>query len=46
MLGGAEVGYVLQHSGAVGLLAQDALLGAADEAVDHADAAPACGCAP
>jgi fatty-acyl-CoA synthase len=39
MLGGAEVGYVLQHSGAVGLLAQDALLGAADEAVEVADAA-------
>ena len=33
MLGGTEVGYVLQHSGAVGLLAQDALLGAADEAI-------------
>ncbi|CAB4954837.1 unannotated protein [freshwater metagenome] len=39
MLGGAEVGYVLQHSGAVGLLAQDALLAAADEAVEVADAA-------
>ncbi|MEV4421099.1 fatty acyl-CoA synthetase [Patulibacter sp. NPDC049589] len=39
MLGGAEVGYVLEHSGAVGLLAQDALLGAADEAVDVAGAA-------
>jgi fatty-acyl-CoA synthase len=38
MLGGGEVGYVLEHSGAVGLLAQDALLGAADEAVDVADA--------
>lgn len=39
MLGGSEVGYVLQHSGAVGLLAQDALLGAANEAVEVADAA-------
>jgi fatty-acyl-CoA synthase len=39
MLGGGEVGYVLQHSGAVGLLAQDALLGAADEAIAVADAA-------
>jgi fatty-acyl-CoA synthase len=39
MLGGAEVGYVLQHSGAVGLLAQDALLAAADEAVEGAAAA-------
>jgi fatty-acyl-CoA synthase len=38
MLGGAEVGYVLGHSGAVGLLAQDALLGAADEAVEVTDA--------
>jgi fatty-acyl-CoA synthase len=38
MLGGAEVGYVLQHSGAVGLLAQDALLAAADEAIEVADA--------
>jgi fatty-acyl-CoA synthase len=39
MLGGAEVGYVLQHSGAVGLIAQGALLAAADEAVEVADAA-------
>jgi fatty-acyl-CoA synthase len=39
MLGGAEVGYVLQHSGAVGLIAQDALLTAADEAIEVADAA-------
>jgi fatty-acyl-CoA synthase len=39
MLGGGEVGYVQQHSGAVGLLAQDALLGAADEAIAVADAA-------
>jgi fatty-acyl-CoA synthase len=38
MLGGAEVAYVLQHSGAVGLIAQDALLGAADEAVELAGA--------
>ncbi len=36
MLGGAEVGYVLGHSGAVGLLAQDALLPAADEAIEVA----------
>jgi fatty-acyl-CoA synthase len=36
MLGGAEVGYVLGHSGAVGLLAQDALLPAADEAIEIA----------
>ncbi|WP_210493477.1 fatty acyl-CoA synthetase [Patulibacter sp. SYSU D01012] len=33
MLGGAEVGYVLQHSGASGLLAQDALLETAEEAI-------------
>lgn len=39
MLGGGEVGYVLEHSGAVGLLAQDALLSAADEAVEVAGAA-------
>ncbi|WP_026911821.1 fatty acyl-CoA synthetase [Patulibacter minatonensis] len=39
MLGGTEVAYVLEHSGAVGLIAQDALLATADEAVGIAGVA-------
>lgn len=39
MLRGGEVGYVLQHSGAVGLLVQEELLPAAEEAIGVADAA-------
>lgn len=39
MLRGGEVGYVLQHSGAVGLLVQEELLPVAEEAIGVADAA-------
>lgn len=37
MLGGGEVGYVLHHSGAVGLLVQDQLLPTAEDAIRAAD---------
>lgn len=37
MLGGGEVGYVLHHSGAVGLLVQDQLLATAEDAIRAAD---------
>jgi fatty-acyl-CoA synthase len=39
MLGGGEVGYVLHHSGAVGLLVQDELVATAEDAIQAADAA-------
>ncbi|MFA4928785.1 MAG: fatty acyl-CoA synthetase, partial [Patulibacter sp.] len=37
MLGGGEVGYVLHHSGAVGLLVQDELHATAEDAIRAAD---------
>ncbi len=38
MLGGGEVGYVLHHSGAIGLLVQDELHATAEDAIRAADA--------
>ncbi len=38
MLGGAEIGYVLGHSGSVALLAQDALAATAEQAIIEAGA--------